>query len=212
MRCKCLQLAQRFFAAHKLRAPLRMTISDLTMDFSTTVRSRPSDDAEGDPNMTAELLDWVCAYLERDDEIIVPVKKMWNEWHAAHGEPSLEAFTAIVLADERIEDMGNVTESNWMDSSAAEAAENMRQSEAIGLFSGPQAKLKSREITQEHIGRMLQKHSDRIALALDQVLESLPTDFGETEGEDTSEAVSLVKKLREHLADEEDDSADAEDK
>ena len=44
--------------------------------------------------MSSELLDWVYAYLERDEDIVVPIKKMWNEWHAMHAEPSLEAFTA----------------------------------------------------------------------------------------------------------------------
>ena len=39
--------------------------------------------------MSAELFYWVQAYLERDEEIVVPIKKMWNEWHAIHEEPYL---------------------------------------------------------------------------------------------------------------------------
>jgi len=45
----------------------------------------------------SELIQWVRAYLEQDEDIIVPVKKMWNEWYAGHGTPSLAEFTRIVL-------------------------------------------------------------------------------------------------------------------
>jgi hypothetical protein len=154
--------------------------------------------------MTAELLDWVCAYLERDDEIIVPVKKMWKDWRATHDAPALEAFTAMVMADERIADMGGLDDSGGAGSLTPEAAaENLRQSEAIGLFAGPLVKLKSREITDENVARMLNRQNERIMAALDQVIEALPSDLGDTDEADLSEAQQMMLQLRKQLGEEE---------
>lgn len=150
--------------------------------------------------MTAEMLDWVCAYLERDEEVIVPIKKLWNEWHAAHGRPSLEAFTALVQADGRIEQLVDEADSARTEGLPAQTDEAyVTQSEAIGLYSGPQVKLKSRQITDEHVAHILQKQTERVILALDQVLESLPDDLGDVEGDEASDALSLIEQLREQL-------------
>ena len=58
--------------------------------------------------MSDEMLEWVRAYLERDEDIVVPIKKMWNEWHLSHPESPLDAFTAAILADEQVEHMASV--------------------------------------------------------------------------------------------------------
>ena len=39
--------------------------------------------------MSDDPLDWVIEYLEADEDIVVPIKKMWNEWEAEHREPHL---------------------------------------------------------------------------------------------------------------------------
>src|SRR3972149_3641088 len=135
------------------------------------------------PNGSLELLDWVYAYLERDEAIVGPVKKMWNEWHAGHPAPSLEAFTAIVRADDRIEEMGEVDHTEDMDwMSPEELDEYVRGMEADGYYSGPRVKLKSRELTLEHIARMIKRHNDRMEEALRQAHAALPDDVS-AEGE-----------------------------
>ncbi len=54
---------------------------------------------------SAELTEWVRAYLEQDEDIIVPIKKMWNEWSAAPRVLLLVEFTRIVLADDLVEEI-----------------------------------------------------------------------------------------------------------
>lgn len=149
---------------------------------------------------TTELADWVCAYLERDEDIIVPIKKMWNEWRETHPEP-LEAFAAQVLADERIEEMGGVDhgddEREWMEPDEFEEYE--RDMEARGFYAGPRVKLKSRAITLEHIAMMLKKHNDRMEQALQAARAAMPEDVDEREEGQLIEAIELAKKLREEL-------------
>ncbi len=150
--------------------------------------------------MSTEILDWIYAYLERDEDIVVPIKKMWNEWHAAHAEPSLEAFTAMVLADERFEEMGGVDHTEGMDwMEPDEMEEYVRDMEAHDFFSGPRVKLKSRELTLEHIAKMLKKHNDRMEEALRQAREIMPDDLSEEDEGRLIDAGVLIEKLRQQL-------------
>src|SRR5262245_34653966 len=105
--------------------------------------------------MSSEMLDWARAYLERDEDIVVPIKKMWNEWHLSHSETPLDEFTTAVLADEQVEHMASVDHNRGMEEATPEQrAEHERDMEELGYFSGPRVKLKSREITREHIAKM----------------------------------------------------------
>src|SRR6185436_18840328 len=125
--------------------------------------------------MSSELLEWVHTYLEQDEEIVVPIKKMWNEWQITHTEPALDVFIALLLADERFEDVGGVDHSEGMEwITPEEMAEYVRDMEEVGFFSGPQLKLKSRELTLEHITTMIKKHNDRMEEALRQAHATMP--------------------------------------
>ena len=150
--------------------------------------------------MTADLAQWVITYLEADEDIVVPIKKMWNEWQAEQREPSLEVFSAIVLADERIEDMGGVDhdrdlEFDGLDEQLAYEA----QMEAAGYYSGPRVKLKSRELTLAHIAKMITRHNDRMEAALQSARESMPEDVDEMEEGALIQAIELARELREKL-------------
>lgn len=150
--------------------------------------------------MSSALLNWVHTYLEQDEEIVVPIKKMWNEWHAAHLEPSLETFTAMVLADERFEEMGGVDHTEgFEDWSPEELEAYQREMEALGYFSGPRVKLKSREITLEHIARMIKKHNDRMEEALRQAREAMPEDIDEQEEGQLIDIIEKTKEFRRQL-------------
>jgi hypothetical protein len=150
--------------------------------------------------MTAELLDWVCAYLERDEDIVVPVKKMWNEWRAAHPAPGFEDFAAQVLADPRVEEMGGVDHTEDMDDLGPdELDEYVRDMEARGYYSGPRVKLRSRALTLEHIANMLKRHNDRMEAALRAARDAMPEDVDEQEEGMLIEAMELAKQLRQHL-------------
>jgi hypothetical protein len=150
--------------------------------------------------MSAELLNWVYAYLERDEDIVVPIKKMWNEWHAEHAEPPLEVFERMVLADERFENMGGVDHTedmDWMEPDEME--EYVRDMEAHDYFSGPRVKLKSRPLTLEHIANMIKKHNDRMEEALRQAREAMPDDISEPEEGQLIDIAAKVEDLRRHL-------------
>lgn len=152
------------------------------------------------PSESDEVLAWVRDYLERDEDIVVPVKKMWNEWHAGHPAPPLEAFTAIVRADDRIEEMGEVDHTEDMDwMSPEELDEYVRDMEADGYYSGPRVKLKSRELTLEHIARMIKRHNDRMEEALRQAHAALPDDVSEEEEGQLIDVMALAEDLRRRL-------------
>jgi len=150
--------------------------------------------------MSDELLDWVYAYLDQDEEIVVPIKKMWNEWRAAHAGPPLDVFTATVLADDRVEEMRGVDHAEGMEwMSPEELDEYVGEMEELGFFSGPRAKLKSREITLEHIAAMIKKHNDRMEWALQQAREALPKEASEQEEGALIDIQYRARQLRRQL-------------
>jgi hypothetical protein len=150
--------------------------------------------------MSSELIDWVYAYLVRDEDIIVPIKKMWNEWHNMHREPALAEFTEMILADERVEEMGGIDHNEGMEwMTPEELVEHERDMEGVGFFSGPRVKLKSREITLEHITRMMKKHNDRMEGALRAAHATMPDDIDEHEEGMLLDTLGKVETLRQHL-------------
>ena len=158
------------------------------------------------------LMSWVVAYLEKDEEIIVPIKKMWNDWQVVDPTTSLDEFTAAVLADDRVEEMGGADHGEDMDwMSPEELAEYRERLEATGYFSGPRVKLKSRELTLEHIARMIARHSDRMEAALRSARESMPADVDEQEEGALIQVIEMAKELRRKLREAGLDADDAPD-
>jgi hypothetical protein len=148
----------------------------------------------------SEIRQWVRAYLEEDEDIIVPIKKMWNEWHASQGTPSLAEFTEVVLSDDQIEAMSGVDHARYLEGMGPEEREEYeRDMEARGLYSGPRVKLKSRQITREHVARMLKRHTDRLEWALQQARAAMPEDTSEAEEGNLIDAIMLTRKLRRDL-------------
>lgn len=153
-----------------------------------------------DADRLFEMRQWVRAYLERDEDIIVPIKRLWNEWHAAHGAPPLEEFTEAVLADGEVEEMRGVNHAEgmeWME--PEELADHLEQMERNGFYSGPRAKLRSRKITAEHTARMLKKHNDRMEQALRAARAIMPDDASEADEGKVIDAIAHVEELRRQL-------------
>lgn len=147
-----------------------------------------------------EMRRWVRDYLERDEEIIVPIKKMWNEWHAAHGALPLEEFTAAVLADPEVEEMRGVDHAdNLEDMDPDKLADHLERMERDGFYSGPRAKLRAREITAEHIGHMIKKHNDRMEAALNAARALMPEDVNEADEGTMIDVLARVEELRRTL-------------
>jgi hypothetical protein len=153
-----------------------------------------------DADRLFEMRQWVRAYLERDEDIIVPIKRMWNEYHAAHDEPALEEFTAAVLGDPDVEEMRGVNHTErirWME--PGELAEHLEEMERNGFYSGPRAKLRAREITKAHIAQMLKKHNDRMEAALHAARAVMPEDADEADEGKVIDAIAAAEELRRKL-------------
>ena len=125
---------------------------------------------------------------------------MWSEWYAVQGTPSLVEFMRIVLSDDRIEQMPGVDHAGYMEGMGPEEREgNERDMEANGFYTGPRVKLRSRQITREHVARMPKKHNDRMEWALQQARAAMPEDFPEADEGTLIDAIALAQKLRRDL-------------
>jgi len=80
-----------------------------------------------------------------------------------------------------------------------EKEEYERDMEAHGFYSGPRVKLKSRQITREHIARMLKKHNDRMEWALQQARAAMPEEASEAEEGKLIDVIMRARKLRRDL-------------
>lgn len=150
--------------------------------------------------MSSALINWVNAYLEQDEDIVVPIKKLWNGWRATHASPSLAEFTALILADPRFEELPGTDHTKELaDLSPDEFDDAVRDMETLDFYSGPRVKLKSRELTLEHITAMIKKHNDRMQQGLEQAYQSMPDDMNEQEEGQLLDIMALAKELREKL-------------
>ncbi len=146
------------------------------------------------------LMEYVIQRLDEDEEIVVPIKKLWNEWLIHYDYLPFDEFAAIILANEHIEEMGGVNHNQgleWM--SEEELAEHEREMEAVGFYSGPRVKLISREISLEHIVKMITKHNDNMEQALQQAREVILEDVDDQQEGALIDIIFEARKLRRNL-------------
>jgi hypothetical protein len=125
---------------------------------------------------------------------------MWNEWHAEHGTPTLEEFTAAVLADPEVEEMQGVNHAEGLEELGPDdLAAHLQQMERDGFYSGPRAKLRARDITADHIARMIKKHNDRMAAALHASRSVTPEDADEADEGKVIDILAKIEDLRRAL-------------
>lgn len=132
--------------------------------------------------MSSEMRDWVYKCLQEEEEIIVPLKKLWSRRYGLAGKPSFEQFERIVLRDERFEKLYSVDHDPCL--------------EAFGYFAGPRVKLRSREITEQCVLHLVEKHNERIVQVLLRALEILREDSDPDSEADLSEAILILEQLR----------------
>jgi hypothetical protein len=128
------------------------------------------------------ILDWVHRRLEEDEDIIVPLKKLWNQRFGVRGKPAFGQFARTVLRDPRFELVYSVDHDPSL--------------EAFGLYAGPRVKLRSREITPESILRLVQKHNERVIQVLLRASEILRADSEILPQKDLGEAILMLEELR----------------
>ena len=132
--------------------------------------------------MSSEMLNWVYISLQRDEEVVVPLKRLWRQKYGTSNELSFEEFARKVLCDERFEEMYSV--------------DHDPELEAFDCFSGPRVKLKSREITEQCVLRLVQKHNERVVRVLLRALEILREESKTDPKADLTEAVLMLEQLR----------------
>ncbi len=148
------------------------------------------------------LTDWAASILEKDEDILVPVKKLWVEYCKKHSGVSLEEFTRILHEDKRLafEEGVDHTE-GFGDWSEAELAEYVEEMEAQGFYSGARVRMADREITPEHISRMLKKHTDRMMSSLWSAYDVRPDNLPEGEQQELLDLIAAAKHLQLELID-----------
>ena len=132
--------------------------------------------------MSSEMLEWIYRRLEEDEDVIVPLKRLWNEWYAMAGEPSFDRFARSILADSRFEHVYSLEDESHL--------------EAWGYFPGPRVKLRSREITEESVLHLVRKYNEYLVRALRRAWEILQDDTGSHPSDDLSEAILLLEEVK----------------
>ncbi|HWP82686.1 MAG TPA: hypothetical protein VNN76_08530 [Bacteroidota bacterium] len=126
--------------------------------------------------------------LAMDKDVIVPVKKVWQEVvKQGKGQgfevPSLADFETMLEADPRFEFMPSQRELFEEEDglSEEERAEEEAEMERLGFYSGDRIKLKRVELTPELLGGIIRRKVDRTMEALTKAWEMRPQDDKDTE-------------------------------
>lgn len=128
------------------------------------------------------MLNWAYQCLEKDDDVIVPIKRLWSRKYRLAGTMSFEDFARRVTQDARFEVMYSIEQDPAL--------------EAFGCFSGPRVKLRSRKITVACVRRMLQKHNERILQTLQRAAELAEQDSDPERNNNLTEAIQMLDWLR----------------
>jgi hypothetical protein len=127
------------------------------------------------------MLEWVHRRLDEDEDVIVPLRRLWNEWYAVAGEPPFDTFARSVLGDGRFECVYSLNDNPHL--------------EAWGYFPGPRVKLRSREVTEECVLHLVRKYNEDLVRALRRAWEILQDDTEPHSG-DLGEAILILEEVK----------------
>jgi hypothetical protein len=146
------------------------------------------------------VIEWATSVLETDEEILVPVKKLWVQYTAQNPGISLDDFTRALESDARFEFMEGTDPTEGLeDWTEEERAEHIAEMEALGFFGGPRVKLASREITREHVARMIAKHTNNMLNALWSAYDVRPEDLDPEQDAELLDLIARAKELQLNL-------------
>ena len=147
--------------------------------------------------MSEPMLDWVCDFLERDTEIVVPIRRLWNQWRVQHAEPAYDEFEATVLADPRVQLMSGIDQTENMEfETDADRDAWIQEMEDAGFFHGPRVKLAARELSAEHIAAQLKKHTDNMLKNLWAAYDIRPEDLTPEQEQQLLDLIAAAKELQ----------------
>lgn len=151
--------------------------------------------------MYDHILDEAELFLEQDEDIIVPVKKIWmrirqiaedNDWRM----PSLAEFTSLLMQDERFEFMPEQEDGSVEE----DLPEEELETEELSIYSGQRVKLVRIELTPERLGQMIRRKVDDTMDALMKAWDERPDGDSPTEGK-LLEVLSQTQKLQREVKD-----------
>ena len=140
--------------------------------------------------MTRSPLEWAAEVLGSGNDILVPVKVLWLDLQSQGIGTglSVDAFTALLEADERFEFFEGVDHGEGDE-------EERALMEELGFHSGPRVKLAGRELTAEYVTRMLQQSTQSMLEALEGAWEVRPDDDPEAE-QQLLEILTMAQRLK----------------
>ncbi|MFQ5798831.1 MAG: hypothetical protein ACE5H0_09085 [Bacteroidota bacterium] len=150
--------------------------------------------------MYEHILEETERLLEQDQDVIVPVRKIWkqvrqiaedNDWRM----PSLAEFTSILMQDDRIEFMPEQESMGEGDLLEEEREEKEVEAEWFGFYAGQRVKLARIQLTPERLGDMIRRKVDDTMEALMKAWEDRPESDGATEDK-LLEVLSRTQKLQ----------------
>ncbi len=150
--------------------------------------------------MYDHILDEAELFLEQDEDIIVPVKKIWmrirqiaedNDWRM----PSLAEFTSLLMQDERFEFMPEQE-----DGTVEDLPEEELEAEELSFYTGQRVKLVRIELTPERLGQMIRRKVDDTMDALMKAWDERPDGDSPTEGK-LLEVLSQTQKFQREVKD-----------
>jgi hypothetical protein len=115
--------------------------------------------------MPESALDVAEQLLEKDEDIFVPIKKVWVKVRDDHGVPvpPLEEFAALIKQDERFEVIEISPKDHLYEGwSQEEIEEDIRQMESLGFYEGDRVKLCRIEMTPEKMAEILARKVDNM--------------------------------------------------
>ncbi|MFH0992239.1 MAG: hypothetical protein V1799_19740 [bacterium] len=140
--------------------------------------------------------------LAKEKEIVVPIKKIWQEVcrqgkNQKYELPSLADFTALLEGDKRFEFLPAFQNQEELFEATRNESEGLEDAEleSMGFYSGDRVKLKSVELTPERIGSIIRDKVDRTMNALTKAWESRPEGDQETEDQ-LLEILARTQKLQ----------------
>ncbi|TET24375.1 MAG: hypothetical protein E3J78_01250 [Candidatus Cloacimonadota bacterium] len=130
--------------------------------------------------MSKELIDTIEHMLENEDEVIVPVKRIWkilqvdDKYHNLE-IPVFSEFSELLHSDNRFEFMHPVNYDDMYDASG-ERIDREIEMESLGFYSGERIKLKKIPMTGAMLAKMIERSSNRMMEALKKAWETKPED------------------------------------
>ncbi|MEE9224735.1 MAG: hypothetical protein V3U68_00875 [Bacteroidota bacterium] len=153
--------------------------------------------------MYEHILEETGRLLEQDQDVIVPVKKVWrqvrqiaedNDWRM----PSLAEFTSILMQDDRFEFMPEQESIDEEELPDEEREEEEVEAERFGFYAGQRVKLARIQLTPDRLGDIIRRKVDDTMEALMKAWEDRPGGDGATEDK-LLEVLSRTQKLQQEV-------------